>query len=75
MGLNKCKILILYARLLHMLLFVVKAVRVVIDEYFFHPGERDLPLASEGVFEEYAGHGLEHREDQGGRRHVPTKRE
>lgn len=42
---------------------------------YYHLGERDLPLASEGVFEEHAGHGLEHREDQRGRGHVPTKRE
>lgn len=57
-----------------MLLFVVKAVGVT-NFFFFHQGERDLPLASEGVFEEHVGHGLEHREDQRGRRHVPTKRE
>lgn len=36
------------------------------------PGERNLPLASEGVVEEHVGHGLEHREDQGRRSHVPT---
>lgn len=61
--------------LLHVLLLVMKAVGVVIEKNNFHLGERDLPLASEGVFEEHAGHGLEHREDQRGRGHVPTKRE
>lgn len=38
-------------------------------------GERNIPLASEGVVEEHVGYGLEHWEDQGGRSHVPTTRE
>lgn len=38
-------------------------------------GERNVPLASEGVTEEHVGYGLEHREDQGGRGHVSTTRE
>lgn len=43
-----------------MLLHVVKAVGVVINIRVFQLGERDVPLASEGVSEEYARHGLEH---------------
>lgn len=38
-------------------------------------GKRDVPLACEGGAEEHAGYGLEHREDQGGRSHVPATRE
>lgn len=44
-------------------------------EVYVCVGEGNIPLASEGVTEEHAGYGLEHREEQRGRSHVPTKRE
>lgn len=44
-------------------------------EVYVCVGERNIPLASEGVTEEHAGYGLEHWEEQRGRSHVPTKRE
>lgn len=38
-------------------------------------GERDLQMANQGVPEEHAGDGLEHRQDQGWREHVSAARE
>lgn len=42
---------------------------------FCDPGERDLPMANKRVPEEYAGNGLEHRQDEGWREHVSAKGE
>lgn len=38
-------------------------------------GERDLQMANQRVPEEYASNGLEHRQDQGWRKHVSTEGE